>query len=107
MGRTAFWTSLILLFLSAPALAAPLPRYGAFVFSNVCHEVKSGDDAGARLIVVRLHHEDDVQYTWSEGALMAGTVDHVQIDDKTGRISFHVAPEAAPVNWGFTVNGDC
>ncbi len=53
-------------FLGASVQAAPLPRYGSFVFSSLCSHPRSGAMIGSRLTVVRLDHDDVVYYEWSE-----------------------------------------
>lgn len=95
-GKCLGFGLLAALALALPAQAAPLPRYGAFVFSSLCTQEESTDAAGYRLILVRLPYENDVTFEWSEGPLVGAAADHVTIDDKTGRLRFHVAKDGDP-----------
>ena len=75
----------------ACAAAAPLPRFGVFVFSNTCWEEESGDAAGNRALLVRDGDGDRLSGEWSDGP-MEGPVPAtaLSIDTRTGRIAFDV-----------------
>jgi len=72
-----------------PARAAPLPRYGTFVYSSLCLDRGStGDLNGDRLVLVRLPLRDLGYLEWSDGSLSSALLRDLKIDDKNGRISF-------------------
>jgi hypothetical protein len=72
-----------------PAQATPLPRYGIFVYSDVCWEKESGDAAGNRLMIIRDGDGDRLFWEWSEGPL-EGPVPATAVRLKSGRIAFDV-----------------
>jgi hypothetical protein len=73
--------------LCGSAQATPLPRYGLFVFSNLCSEPESGDVNGGRLILVRVPGSDSARISYTgEGGLDEAPAEDVQIG-KDGRIS--------------------
>ena len=78
------------LLLTAPlaAQAAPLPRYGAFVYSSLCYEGNTGDLLGTRFVLFRLPLHDMGYLEWSDGSLSSAPLQDLKIDDKSGRISF-------------------
>jgi hypothetical protein len=82
-----------------------LPRYGIFVFSNLCLE-PSGDVAGYRLTLVRLGDGDHILLEWSEGPKVEAAGYVVKVDDRTSRLSFMVdLPGAAskpPFQYSYT-----
>jgi hypothetical protein len=55
--------------LAVPAKAAPLPRYGVFVYRNFCTEAESGDAGGIGLTVIRSYEGDAALFEYSEGAI--------------------------------------
>ena len=88
--------SLLAILLAGPMLAAgsitsaaPLPRYGLFVFSSLCWEAESGDAAGNRLMLVRDGDGDRASWEWSEGPLEA-PVSVTKLRIKGGTIAFDV-----------------
>jgi hypothetical protein len=83
---------------STPAGAAPLPRYGLFVYSSLCWEKESGDADGERLILVRVPGSDsaEVNYT-GEGGLDGAPAEDVRID-KDGRISLRYLSQYDPAS---------
>jgi hypothetical protein len=48
------------------AQAAPLPRYGSFVYSGLCENRHTGSLIGSRLTLVRQDKHDVVYYEWSQ-----------------------------------------
>lgn len=97
LGRCAF-AALAWCACTLPGYAAPLPRYGLFVFSTLCWEQESGDAAGGRLILLRLPGSDSVRIAYTlEGPLDEMPGDDLKIDDKTGHVSFHYRSPYDPV----------
>lgn len=81
-----------------PAAAAPLPRYGLFVFSTLCWEAESGDAAGQRLILLRLPGSESARISYTlDGPLDEIPVDGLKIVDKSGDISFRYRSPYDPV----------
>jgi hypothetical protein len=96
---TVLVTLLALLLLISPTEAKPLPRYGLFVFSSLCWERESGDADGARLILIRLPGSDSGRFSYTgEGPLDEAPIEDLQIDGKSGRISFRFLTQYDPVS---------
>src|SRR5256885_4817519 len=70
--------------------ATPLPRYGIFVYGNMCIEKESGDAAGRRLTLMRYGDGDHVLFQWSEGPAYQAVGAKVAIDRTGSHISFSV-----------------
>jgi len=86
---------------AGPASDSPLPRYGVFVFSDVCREPQSGDTAGEFVTLTRIPAGDDLSVSLTDGALMeAQQARHVTIDN-SGRISADI-----PDNEAYHAGGD-
>ena len=62
------------------ALASPLPRYGTFVFSNLCSERESGDVTGYRLVLHRMHSGDKLAFEYGNGPLERADVGDLRMD---------------------------
>ncbi len=60
--------------------AAPLPRYGVFVFSSLCEHADGGDISGSRMVLVRSRGWDQMLFDYGSGGLMGATVDRLSID---------------------------
>ena len=77
--------------LAASASAAPLPRYGLFVYRTFCIDQGGGDVGGVGLTVIRSREGDAALYEYTEGAnewpLLA---DALKIDD-AGHLKAHFA----------------
>lgn len=69
-----------------PSMAAPLPREGVFVYSNLCWEAGSGDPAGYRLKIERAPGGDSLYFEWSEGGLMGAQAAKLTIEPQTGAL---------------------
>jgi len=101
---------LLLVFLSMAGtlgFAAQIPRYGAFVYSNLCWSKESGDARGIRVTVLRYPDVsgDHVLFEWSEGPLYERSGYKVSIDSATSHIGFEVDEDATMTtpDWeGFT-----
>jgi hypothetical protein len=77
--------------LAASASAAPLPRYGAFVYRSFCVEQGSGDTGGIGLTVIRSKEGDAALYEYTEGAIEWPLLaDELKIDD-AGHLKAHFA----------------
>jgi hypothetical protein len=80
---------------ATPLTAAPLPRFGIFVFSSLC--TGPADPAGAEIILERSATGDVAVYTRTEGPISAPLLAYgpdVKVDDRTGRIRMRfVDPE--------------
>jgi hypothetical protein len=76
---------------SQSAEAKPLPRYGMFVYSNLCWEKESGDAAGNRIMLIRDGDGDRLFFEWSDGPL-EGPVQatRLTISAKADQIAFSV-----------------
>jgi hypothetical protein len=70
----------ILAALTVPATAAPLPRYGTFVYSSLCIHSESGDLLGARLTLERRTDGDKARFELGEGVLETALVQKVKIE---------------------------
>lgn len=62
------------------ALASPLPRYGAFIFSSLCLERESGDISGFRLVLDRKPSGDKLAFEYGNGPLESADIVKLQID---------------------------
>lgn len=78
------------------ARAAPLPRYGVFVFGSMCTAPYSGDAAGYRLTLMRYGDGDHVLFQWSEGPAVEAAGYKVRIDNAGSHISFSVDIPGTP-----------
>ncbi len=60
--------------------AKPLPRYGVFVFSNLCVDERySGDAGGSRLKLVRKETGDTLAYDYGNGPVETASVRTLEI----------------------------
>ncbi len=84
MRRVLAWTGPLLasaLACGAAQAGDPLPRYGVFVFSNLCREPSSGDYRGSRIKVMRQKDGDSAQFMYGHTSLVGPTrVKGVSID---------------------------
>ena len=92
VAATAIWAASN----AAAAPAKPLPRYGVFVYSNLCTEKESGDAAGSRLTLLRYGDGDHVLFEWSEGPRVEAAGYKVKFDASTGELTFEVDIPGAP-----------
>ena len=68
--------------LAASASAAPLPRYGLFVYRTFCIDQGGGDVGGVGLTVIRSREGDAALYEYTEGAIEWPLLaDALKIDD--------------------------
>lgn len=68
------------------------PRYGVAVYSDLCLEADTGDIGGQRISLHRYADMDSLFYEYTAGALSLPVVaSEVQIDDKTGVLTFAIA----------------
>lgn len=80
--------------LSSAAAGRGLPRYGVFVYSNLCIEPQSGDEAGNRVSLLRYPHSDELVFEYTEGALMEPLLTNkITLDDTTGALTFEARTE--------------
>jgi hypothetical protein len=78
------------------AAAGTMPRYGVFVYSNLCIEGDSGDTAGTRITLYRYPEGDRVMYEYAEGALARPVIaDLVKVDERSGLLRFAVTRPGA------------
>lgn len=82
----------VAIFLSGNVPAAPqaLPRYGVFIYSDLCWGRESGDAAGYRVTLIREGDRDRLEFEWSEGPLYGGLGYGVKLDPQTSRMTFSV-----------------
>jgi hypothetical protein len=79
------------------ALAAPLPRYGVFVYSSLCREKDSGDAGGFRIRLLRTAKADSLYFEWSEGGLYGPMLAiKLAIGSKTSKIEFTIPADTPP-----------
>ena len=77
--------------IGASATAAPLPRYGVFIFRTFCIDQGSGDTGGVGLTVIRSREGDAALYEYTEGAIEWPLLaDALKIDD-AGHLKAHFA----------------
>src|SRR5438309_646053 len=88
--RVRYVPSLAVILICGSAFAAQLPRYGMFVYSNLCFEKESGDAKGYRLTLLRYGDGDHIVFEWSEGPLYEAAGYKVHIDERAGQIAFGV-----------------
>jgi len=97
MGIRKLVLGVVLLGVSLSAQATPLPRYGLFVYSNLCWEKESGDADGERLILVRVPGSASARISYTgEGPLDEASAEDVRIA-KDGRISLRYLRQYDPV----------
>ncbi|HEX5278527.1 MAG TPA: hypothetical protein VFW28_00480 [Micropepsaceae bacterium] len=87
---------------ASSARAAPLSRYGVFVFGTTCTNPESDDTGGSRLTVMRTGDGDYALYQWSEGPEVAAEGLDVLIDSSGSHISFSVLLPGAPAETRYT-----
>lgn len=105
MKQTAIFAMLTAVAVAAGAInapAAPLPRYGVFVFGSTCTNPESDDTGGNRLSLIRTGDGDHVLYQWSEGPEVAAEGLNVVIDSAGSHISFSVLLPGAPAEAQYT-----
>ena len=86
-------------FSTVPGHAAPLPRYGVFLYSNECRERESDDAAGNFMKLTRTPTGDAVEYGWGgEGPMESVSATDVHI--VSGKISFTVPPTPGTIYEG-------
>jgi hypothetical protein len=84
-----------------------LPRYGVFVYSDLCIEPQSGDVAGNRVSLLRYSDVDKLIFEYTEGALMAPLfADKMAIDYTAGALAFEVREDSQTVTFRGTVTDD-
>ena len=90
MGRKLSILAL-LMFTAGPASAAQvMPRYGAFIYSNLCWSEQSGDAYGYRVTLILQGDDDRLELEWSEGPLYAALGYRVKVDPKMQQLTFSV-----------------
>jgi hypothetical protein len=93
--------------LSSAALGRDMPRYGVFVYSDLCLEPESGDIAGNRVALLRYPQGDQIIFEYTEGPLMAPLLaDKMTIDSATGALTFDVREDDQTVTFRGTVTDD-
>ena len=90
VGFAASVIASCLLYSDLTAAEEPLPRYGIFVYSNLCWSKQSGDAQGFRLTLMRYGDGDHVLFDWSTGPLIQAAGKDVVFDAKTSKLSFTV-----------------
>src|SRR5262245_13789003 len=71
------------------AIVYGLPRYGVFVYSSLCIEPYSGDEAGYRVSLLRYANSDKLVFEYTEGALTESQfADNITMDSM--RLTFEV-----------------
>ena len=82
--------------ISAEAKGHAVPRYGAFVYSNLCVEANSGDTAGVRITLLRHTTGDTVIFEDSAGALLWPVVaEGVKFDASWTQLEFKLKADGA------------
>jgi hypothetical protein len=93
--------------LSSAASGQGLPRYGVFVYADLCIAPQSGDVAGNRVSLLRYSDADKLIFEYTEGALMAPLfADKMTLDSTTGALSFEVREDGQTVTFRGTVTDD-
>jgi hypothetical protein len=64
----------------AAATAKALPRYGTFVFSNLCWEKESGDAGGVRFALTRTRKGVSLVYEYGNGPLEGARITHLKVE---------------------------
>jgi hypothetical protein len=82
---------LVMIGLSAPAQALPLPQHGIFVYSDLCIEPQSQDWSGHRLVVVLLDGDTIINYEWSEGGLDGAAAQTSRFDHPSEKLQFQIS----------------
>ena len=97
-ARRALLAAGLLATLAATAAPRGQPRYGVFVYSNLCVQADSGDLGGERISLHRFAEGDALIYESTAGALGWPVVaSDVNIDPAMRAIYFTLqAPEEAP-----------
>jgi hypothetical protein len=91
MGIRKLVLGFLVLGIFQPAQAKPLPRYGVFVYSNLCWEKESGDAAGNRIMLIRDGDGDRLFFEWSDGPLESPVqAIKLSLDGNAGQIAFSV-----------------
>src|ERR1051326_3544359 len=81
----------LLMFTTGPASAAQaMPRYGVFIYSDLCVGRQSGDPSGFRVTLIREGDGDRLEFEWTEGPLYGGPGYGVKLDPNTQRLTFSV-----------------
>ena len=79
------------------ALAAKLPRYGVFVYSDLCFGKESGDASGYRIKLTRSTKGESLYLEWSEGPLYGPALaTDLVINSKTSEIIFTIPAHTEP-----------
>ena len=79
----------------------PVPRFGVFIYSDLCLERESGDHSGYRITLIREGGGDRLEFEWSEGPLYGGLGYGVKLGPETSRMTFSVNmnPDGGPENF--------
>jgi len=79
------WGLLLVLAALAPAAghAKPLPRYGTFVYSNLCWEKESGDAGGVRFALTRSRKGVSLVYEYGNGPLAGVRIETLKVTGDT------------------------
>jgi hypothetical protein len=64
----------------AAASAKALPRYGTFVYSDLCWEKETGDAGGVRFILTRTRKGARLDYEYGAGPLQGAHIKSLKID---------------------------
>jgi hypothetical protein len=72
--------ALLAALLPVSALARPLPRYGAFVYSNLCWGEESGDASGLRFALSRTRRGATLTVEYGNGPLAGARVTSLHVD---------------------------
>jgi hypothetical protein len=93
--------------LSSAASGRDMPRYGVFVYSDLCIEPESGDVAGNRVGLLRYPQGNQIIFEYTEGPLMAPLLaDKMTMDSATGALTFDVREDDQTVTFRGTVTDD-
>jgi hypothetical protein len=93
--------------LSSAALGRDMPRYGVFIYSDLCIEPASGDVAGNRVALLRYPESNQIIFEYTEGPLMAPLfADKITIDSVTGALTFDVREDSQTVTFRGTMTDD-
>jgi hypothetical protein len=93
--------------LSSAASGRDMPRYGVFVYSDLCVEPESGDVAGNRVALLRYPEGNQLIFEYTEGPLMAPLfADKITIDSAAGALTFDVREDSQTVTFRGTVTDD-
>lgn len=87
-----------LCFCDGSAAATRLPRYGMFVYSNLCVSPMSGDVGGDRILLRRFADGDTLFYEYTDGSTHAVVARALALDASMATLRFEIDIEGVPTS---------